>query len=132
MTRRALRMTPFRLGLLDRLWRAGERGVAEVLSREAVLWHSCGLVEFFTDDTRIFSQRVRLTRDGVRFADALCPNLPKGTSHDHHENSAAARHARHASTGRVPHKPLRTVQTRRQPLRPAQFETARHGQGRSD
>jgi hypothetical protein len=72
--RHGLRLNRWRLGLLTQLWRAGEAGIALVMFDEPQTFISCGLAEEFTDPTRTLPDRLRLTRDGKRYADALCPN----------------------------------------------------------
>lgn len=73
--RHALRLTPHRMHAVQRLFDAGVEGVSVLFAGDPDLLVEWDLAEFYVDDSRILSARIRLTPYGERVVRTLCNPL---------------------------------------------------------
>ena len=72
MPGKALRLTPARCRALIRLYEAGERGEPVLTFPFPARLVDYELAVFYSDPTRVLSQRIRLTQRGRQVAATLC------------------------------------------------------------
>lgn len=66
MSKHALRLSWHVVHALRYLYDAGPKGVALILAEDPDLLEAWGLAEFYTDPTRLYCDRVRITPSGQR------------------------------------------------------------------